>query len=339
MTPPTSRDAGRTQNPMSSISGTATPPVNTHDSDPCAVRTAGLTISTRMTTIWDRSKAKISRLLGKVPAEVWSTHESTCRLPYEIVEMITAHLTRDLRTLKACSLTCRSWYSATAPLLHHTLTLVGDGHETNGSQLEQLSKLHELGLVPLVKEIRMKQSRGDLSPWFAHWAFNDSHLSYFYTLANVHTLRLQELDIHLFIPGSERYFGHFSPTLRSITLFNPRCTPRQLSHFLSLFTNLDNIAIRITYEYVPSATIDDTQLVLFSKPKFQGRLLLYDFRWVDTWMHLITWCDGLQFHYVDLHWSESCVPMLLEACAETLGILRFSSVNSECCVGLSTDSS
>ena len=46
--------------------------------------------------------------------------ESTPRfpLPYEFLEMITACLIHDLGALKACSLTCRSWYPPVAPHLY-----------------------------------------------------------------------------------------------------------------------------------------------------------------------------------------------------------------------------
>jgi len=251
--------------------------------------------------------------------------------------MIAAHLIRDLRTLKACSLTCRSWYSAAAPLLHHTLTLTGRGRWRETNQLELLSKLHKLGLVPLVREIRMKQFRGE-TLWFVPWVFDDLHLRYFSTFSNVHTLKLQELDINHVIPGIERYFEHFSSTLRSITFFNPHCTPRQLSYFLSLFTNLDDINIRNTSEYTFPTTIPDTELVPFSQPKLRGKLLLHKFSWADTWTHLITWCGGLRFHYMSLRRSGSCIPLLLEACSESLETLRINTMDSEFCAGSPTDS-
>ena len=333
-TPLTSRDAGRTQNPMPSISGTVPPPVHTNDSDPCAIRTAGLNISTRMAAVWDRSKAKISRLLGKAPAEVWTTDESTCRLPYEIVEMITAHITHDLRDLKACSLTCRSWYSAAAPLLHHTLTLTRGISRDNLIQLEPLSELHELGLLHFVKILGVKG--GLRKSWLTSHASSRLHLHCFSTLSNVHTLKLECVDIYSFIPGVEEYFKHFSPTLRSIALFGPRCTPRQLSHFLSLFPNLDNIEIQGTHIYIPD-TIPDTELVPFSTPRLQGRLVLHSFSWIETWEHLISLCGGLRFHYIRLPWNGRYTSILLEACAETLETVRFDTMDGESCRGSSTN--
>ena len=274
-------------------------------------------LATRMTSIWHRSKAKVKRLLSK-------GRKLTCPFPfpYEIVEMIIVYLTYNLDALKTCSLTCRSWYTIAVPFIHHTIVLTENRPEVNHSRLELLSELRELGLMPLVKQIHVVQSRSG-GARFTPRMFNHHHLRHFSAFASVHTLRLQELDIHLFIPGIERYFEHFSPTVRSVMLLNPHCTPRQLSHFLSLFTNLDNLEIHNTYTYMPDETIPNTELVPFSAPKLQGRLILRYFGWVETWTHLITSCGGLRFHHADLRWSGSCTSTLLKACAETLETIRF----------------
>lgn len=285
-----------------------------------------------MVAIWRRSKVKINRLLGKIPPDACTNHESSdpvrpscgfpSPFPHDIVEMIVAHLTHHHYTLKMCSLTCRSWYLAAAPHLHHTFTFTGSRPEPDRSRLEPLSKLHELGLISRVKEIRVRQGAG-ASPWFTPRAFSQVDLHYFSAFANVRTLNLENMQIYRFIPGVERYFEQFSPTLRSITLYNPCCTPRQLSYFLSFFPNLNDVDIDQTDTYVPNPTIPNTDLVSFSVPKLRGRLTLRDFRLVETWTDLISLCGGLQFRQMDLRDVAGCAPILLEACAETLETLRF----------------
>jgi len=297
----------------------------------------GINLLVRMASVWRRGKTKVNRLLGIKPPETSTGHEPTGpthssppqtpppptptpppppppapTLPHEVVEMIIAHLPRHRSaTLKACSLTCRSWYIAAAPHLHRTFTFTGGG----------LAKLHELGLMPLVKNIRVRQGIGSTSSWFLPQAFGHLDLHYFSAFTNVHTLGLENVEIRLFIPSIKRYFGHFSPTLRSIALYNPCCTPRQLSYFLSLFPNLDDINIDQTPRKLTDPT--DATLVPFSAPKLQGRLILRDFRWARTWSYLITASDGLRFRHMDLHEVGSCAPVLLEACTETLETLRF----------------
>jgi hypothetical protein len=244
--------------------------------------------------------------------------ESACRLPYEIVEVVIAHTAYDLGVLRACSLTCQSWYIVAVPHLHHTLTLGDNILGIAPGKLKPLSKLHQLGLMPLVKEIRVEQTR----TWFVPQALSRRGLRYFSAFATVQTLVLEHLDIFRFIPGVERYFGHFSPTLRSIALLRPFCTPRQPSHFLSLFSNLDDVKIWRACTRLENPTIPDAELVPFSMPKQRGRLVLHDFGSVETWIHLIASGSDLRFHYMDLCNAGGCAPVLFEVCADTLETLR-----------------
>ena len=292
-----------------------------NDSDLCAVRALGINLSTRMITFWRRCNVKVNRLLRNAFPRTRNMGKSASRFPYEIVEMIIAHITR-LDSLKACSLTCHFWYTVAAPRLHRTLILGKNGTGVARSELKPLSKLHRLGLMPLVKEIRVRQQCGT-DGWFGPQAFSWRGLRQFSAFANVQVLVLQRLQLDRFMPNIERYFGHFSPSLRSIKLFKPRCTPRQLSYFLSLFPNLDDIGVWHTHTYVPDPTTPDTKLFLFSSPKLRGRLTLHFFRWVETWTHFVNLSGGLRFRYVDLRGSASCAPLLLEACAKTLETLRF----------------
>jgi len=229
-----------------------------------------------MVTVWRLGKTKVIRLLGIDHPATSIRHESTGptnqtppmpapTLPHEVVEMIIAHLPRG--TLKACSLTCRSWYIATAPYLHHTFTFTAGRPGLPRSQLGPLSKLHELGLMSLMKEIRVKQGDGPGS-WFVPEAFTYLDLRYFSAFTNVHTLALENAQIRRFVPDNGRYFEHFSPTLRSIALYNPDCTPRQLSHFLSFFPNLDDI--NLDHIDIHIDTLADTNLVSFPTPKLGG---------------------------------------------------------------------
>ena len=313
--------------------GTASPLVDPDDSDLYAARTAATTLSTLVVTAW-------YRLLNKPSLKTRTTHKSArpFPLPYDIVEIIIAHLVYNIRAIKACSLTCRSWYTAAAPQLHYALTLMGDKPEIGHRQLEPLSKIYELDLIHLVKEIRLRQEL-DEDCWFLPQSFTSFDLRHFSALVNVHTLKLENLEINRFIPAIELHFGHFSQTLRSITLYDPWCTPRQLSHFLSLFSNLDDIGIWNTLTRQLITTTPDMELVPFSALKPQGRLGLYNFNWAETLTHLITSGSDLRFRHMDLRGSSSCVPILFEACAETLETLRFmdGSVSELFRIRLSTD--
>jgi len=302
--------------------------VRVNYSDLRAVRTVGINLSTRMATVWRRGKTKVNHILGNTPPETREACEMPylmrpfpSQFPYDIVEMVIAYLTRYPSTLKACSLTCRSWYTVAVPHLYRTVTLTGDRPEIGRSRLEPLSKLHGLGLISSVREIRVKE--GPVwNSWFVPQAFGPLDLRYFSALENIHTLRVEHMQIDQFIRSIGHYFKHFSPTLRSIGLYDPWCTPRQLSHFLTFFPNLDDTEIMISDTYGPSTTTPDTERVPFPVQKPRGRLALYYFTWAETWTHMITLCGGLQFRHLDLRGVVSCAPLLFEACAETLETLR-----------------
>jgi len=315
MTPPTTRNVDRPWGSTPSISSKVPQPVHVNGSDLLTARAVRINLLIPR----NRGKAKINRLLGNTHPDTCTAHESTCRVPYEIAGMIITNLTHDIDTLKACSLTCRSWYTLAVTHLHNTLTFRGNEQNTTCDKWRLLPKFHKLGLMPLVNEIQVVQSWMEHCNWFTPRALSHGRLRYFSAFDNVHTLEVQFLAIYRFMPGVEQCFGHFSPTLRSIILFCPRCTPRQLSHFLSLFSNVDNIDIWGTSEYTDTP-VPETQFVPLSMPKLRGRLALCNFHWVETWTYLIA-SSGLRFCHMDLRENTKCAPILLEACAETLETL------------------
>jgi len=216
-------------------------------------------------------------------------------------------------------LTCRSWYLVALPHIHHTITLTDKGFGTARCKLKPLPRLHELGLIPLLKEIRVLQSTVG---WFAPEAFNPVNLFHFSTFANVHTLKIHGLDMDGFMPGIKRYFHQFSPTLRSVSLYYPTCSaPRHLSCFLSLFPNLDDVEIRQLVTF--NSPIPDAELAPFFAPKLAGQLILQDFNSTEAWTHLISISGGLRFRVMVLVQVGPCASTVLEACAGTLERLRF----------------
>ena len=234
--------------------------------------------------IWYRGKAKITRVPQDPSTSTSRTPtKPSPSLPYELVEMAITHLIDDLQSLKACSLTCYSWYIAAVPCLHRTFVPT----RVRTSNLKPLSNRHALGLLPFVKEMTIPQQCNDYS-WFLPRFFlhRDSHL--FVVFTNVQSLTVESLEIHEFIPELNRYFGHLSPTSRSLTLHVPHGIPRHLSHFISLFPNLNDVKIRSLIH--PGLGVPDYILDPFSVPKFGGRLTLLSFAAeVDqTWEQLAT---------------------------------------------------
>jgi len=127
---------------MSSIPSMVSLPVRIDNSDLHAVRVVGTNLLDRMVIVWQRGKAKVNRLLRNASPETSIAYESTCRFPYEIVEVIISYL------------------------------------------------IHDLDALPGIRDLR-----------------------YFSAFTNIRSLRIKNLEIYRFIPGIERYFEHFSPSI------------------------------------------------------------------------------------------------------------------------------
>lgn len=221
-------------------------------------------------------------------------------------------LVDDIPTLKACSLTCYSWYIAALPCIHHTLVL----RNRNGA-LKALSNLHALGLLPFTKEVRILQVISK-PYWFTPQFSRHQDSRHFFALTNVRSLMVQFLDIVSLAPRLGHHFGHLSSALRSLTLHGPRCTALQLSYFISLFPNLDDVDIRYFWA-LPN--IPGEVLGPWSTPKLCGKLALVSSDTVETWHQLATRC-GLRFRFIHIWAVIECVPVILNACAKTLETLR-----------------
>jgi len=163
--------------------------------------------------VWHRTLVRIRRMRsgGVSPDDSTARSSPATRLPQEVVEMIIAYLIYDTRSLRACTLTCRS--IAAVPHLHQTLTT------TVGSWGGKL-RWPMLGLLPLIRELRIHVSYG--VGGFSLRTFNCCVLRQFLTLTNVQKLEIQQLDIPKFMPRIQRYFRCFIPTLGSLALKSPR---------------------------------------------------------------------------------------------------------------------
>ena len=250
-----------------------------------------------------------------------AVRRQTVNLPQDVLEIIIANLSDDIRSLKAVSTTCYSWYLAAVPHLHHALVLGGRDSEKAHTELKPLTKLHGMDLLPFVKKLWIQTAY--IEPWLSPRKFDRKTLRSFAALTNVQQLRIERLDLSKFMSGVERYFGHFAPALRSIALILLFGTQRQLSHFLALFPNLDDIEI----VFYSSAKHDITTkpgpevAVPFPVPSLRGQLKFAHF-WSETAIEgMITSFGGLRFRYMDLR-DVKGARLLLEACADTLETVR-----------------
>ena len=270
---------------------------------------------------WYRTLARIRRMgPGAVSPETYIAYPSpAARLPLEVIKMIISYLLYDTDSLRACTLTCYSWYIVAVPHLHHTLTIKTRSYCRKSRWPNPLQYMHMLGLLPLVKKFQVYGGGYDsmgLSPKI----FNCCILRQFLTLTNVRVLYLEFLDIPSFMPRIQRYFGHFSPTVRSLALREPKGSHRQIIYFIGLFQHLQDLKLTCDTPRSQEEPAEDLSLIPPFVPPLRGWLKLVYFTKVDLLKDMIDLFGGLRFRYMHLLDVDG-MRLLLDACAETLEIL------------------
>lgn len=182
---------------------------------------------------------------GASPETSMTRPSSAMRLPQEIVEVIIAHLIYDTCSLLACFLTCCSWYIATVPHLHNTLVTATIPLDISNKYFwpKLFPYMHRLGLLPLVKNLKIRKRDRHRTNRFSPKRFKLCILRHFCAFTGIRELGIDYLDIPSFMPRIQQYFGHFSPTVRSLSLRAPKGTSRQIIYFIGLFQHLEDLKL------------------------------------------------------------------------------------------------
>jgi len=274
--------------------------------------------------VWYRSQARIKQLFIASPSQNVPTAclSPATKLPQEIVEMMIIHLIHDKCSLLACSLTCYSWYIATVPHLHYTLVIESYwwSNRPRHGWPTPLWNASRLGLLPLVRKFKfcVPDCTG-----FSPKLFNRPTLRQFSSLTNIQELEIDDLNIPSFMPKIRRYFGHFIPTTRSLTLKAPKGSRREIIFFIGLFQHLENLTLLngIVYRWTSEPANDLTLIPPFTPP-LRGRLVMIHFTSPMGFSRdMIALFGGIRFRYMNL-FDVSEPRLLLGACAETLETLR-----------------
>ena len=238
--------------------------------------------------------------------------------------MVIAYLVYDMRSLRTCTLTCCSWYIAAVPHLHHDLLIDPNFPGRNLRWPNPLQYMHKLGLLPFVKTFWVHRS--NRSDAFSSKCFNNCTLRQFSALTNVNRLMINNLDIPSFMPRIRRYFGHFLPTVRELSLKEPKGSRRQIIFFVGLFKHLEDIEFHYDATGFHEESVDDPTLIPSFAPPLRGSLRMVNFTRVDLLKDMIGLFGGIRFYWIDLFNVKGMRP-LLDACAETLECLRFSPID------------
>ena len=175
-----------------------------------------------------------------------AVHRGCVGLPQELIDHIMNILHDDLRTLKACSLTCKAMFSSTRHLIHRKLYLTRQHNEKVPTRAELcqspeynvlrlISHMSECGLLQYTRQVHVRDP-GIFIP--------DTllpHILYFQSLDRVHTLTIEHYDTLLWAKHYKTCFVHFYPTLTSLTLSRPVGRCRALLRFARQFPNLETL--------------------------------------------------------------------------------------------------
>lgn len=240
--------------------------------------------------------------------------------------MIIAHIFYDTRSLLACCLTCYSWYIAAVPHLHQTLITpyYSEPRDSKCWWDDSFQRMCTLGLFPLVKKFHF---RGTQYPTlvkpvpFSPKLFDRRILRQFSALTNVQELGIDYLDIPSFMSKIRRYFGHFLPTVRSLSLKNPKGSRRQVIFFIGCFQHLEDLKLLYDRDQSQEEPVDDLTPVPPYTPPLRGRLTMTCITRVGILEDMIGSFGGIRFRHMDL-FDVDRMRLLLDACGNTLESLR-----------------
>ena len=239
------------------------------------------------------------------------------RLPQEVVDAIVTYLIGDTASLRTCSLISHPWYTAAVPRLHRTLVIYIDRYKKKGDWLKLLKMGSKLGLLPFVTGLFIYGEHwGPYPSNLRRASFTPQTTVAFSQLTNVQKLTITGLDIASFVPTIHLYFGHFSSTVRFLSLGRILGSDRQIAFFIGLFPHLENLYLYSGW-YSPEKTEDDPKLVPLFVPPLRGELTIDYTAAHSLATTIVDLFGGVRFHRMIFHHVGGTQP-LLYGCADAL---------------------
>jgi hypothetical protein len=263
-----------------------------------------------------------------IPAET-EIQRGCVGLPQELIDYIVEMLYDDIRTLKACSLTCRSMFASARHLIHQTLYLTPQnnqsvlteeeipryqGQDRLNFELRFLAYMGEWGFLRYVRRVHIRGfhpfTPGILLP----------HLHHFQTLDRIHAFTFDHYNTDPWAILDTSCFIHFYPTLTSLTLRRPSGHYRLVLKFALQFPNLEDLCI----EWPGSDEVSEGVIVpaiVDQFPPLRGHLRLVGLggavRWPTDFAHELQ--SGINFRSVEIEESSAGYTQdILSACAGTV---------------------
>jgi hypothetical protein len=181
--------------------------------------------------------------------------------------------------------------------------------------------MHKLGLLPLVKNLQVREGAHLYNYTFSRKQFNCHTLRRCWAFTNVRELGIEFLNIPSLMPRIQRYFKHFLPTVRSLALRAPKGSNRQITYFIGLFRHLQDLKLLYGGLDPQDEPADNTTPILPFTPPLHGRLTVMGLRKVGLLEVMIDLFGGVQFRHMDIY-DVRGMRLLLDACTKPLEILR-----------------
>jgi len=250
-------------------------------------------------------------------------------LPRDIIEEILRLLHKDLRTLKACSLTCRAMFSVVRRLIHRRVRLVAQksycsskfvdriaervlrGRRVHEAHMRHLSIAGKSGLLNYARELIIDAGQ-NLVPETL-----EVYLPHFRSFGQIQTLRIRNLDVTRFLPTFDRYFAQLAPALRSLHLPDFVGGVHEVLEFICKFPHLEDLSLTLPSSYC----VDDSPKLSGERsPPLKGTLVLRGCMSAPA-RFLLEIPGGLHFRSIDAGGVDKAeLDEILVACSPTLQV-------------------
>ena len=256
-------------------------------------------------------------------------------LPQEIVDHIISMLGGDLKSLKACSLTCKTMFITTRRFIHRNVRLTGEQNwdvltlrekqkhirgDRQGSAVKVLCGIAAHGLIPYGRHLSVNLNK-NFTPANLR-QFND----HFQRFDRIQELSIYWLHTQGFLEEFDTFFANFVPTLRSLHLNTPTGDSRDILDFVCRFPHLEDLTFRMSdvasndrgtwkSEFLP---------VVKKVPPFRGSL-----KFCESWefhgymlLQLFSLPGKRRFRFIDLRsFPYEVEQPIIDACSGTIETL------------------
>jgi len=274
--------------------------------------------------LWMRlTRANIRDRINEISR--WFTGAGWKNLPQELVDEIVRYLQDDLDALTACSLTCKSLFGATRPLIHRRLVCLGSRTEHTKPKPSLLGTFTRRKRDPGVFERLIDADRSSVLPYTRYLTLKPKHANsslrfnprdvqeYLPHLRSITKLRSLTLDTFCLPPVfSLECFGMFTNTLRHLDIRNTSCSERELLYIICQFTLLEDLSIIspvIGLSLHPAPAITQS-------PPLRGKLVLVQAASRELSKGLAALPGGLSFRSLELSRCKR-LGAVLAACSHT----------------------